>query len=218
MILEEQGMEIDKLFPKQNRKSTIDNILEGVLDLWNRQITEDFEDEIYEMGFSLDAIKIIKETYVRAFEFNDFNSYLKSIIKEKYQGMTHDNEAEKYLAAVLTQHFNEFIGQFGVNELELEVFENVKTLQPQLNTYILQYLTKRVTPDESIIVELFDKLGDESLSVRDTNAMVDGFNNYLNKLKIAMLSNCGFVHYDIEQNNELFQLVQTSRSFMFEVD
>ena len=76
--------------------------------------------------------------------------------------------------------------------------------------FIGQYLTERSIPNESNIIELFDRLGEETLMLKDTNALVEGFNNYLNKLKIAMLSNCGFIHYDIDQNNELFQLIQNS--------
>ena len=217
-ILEEQGLQIDKLFPKNKKKSSVDTILEGIIELWENQILDDKKEDFQSMGFSLDTIKIIKETYERAFDFNDFNSFLKSIIKEKYQGISLDNEAEKYLSAVLTHYFNEFISQFGINNLSNETFENVKTLQPQLSLFIGQYLTERSIPNESNIIELFDRLGEETLMLKDTNALVEGFNNYLNKLKIAMLSNCGFIHYDIDQNNELFQLIQTSRNYVFDVD
>jgi hypothetical protein len=143
---------------------------------------------------------------------------LKSVIKEKYQGISLDNEAEKYLAAVLANYFNEFIGKFGINDLELDVFDNVKTLQPQLGVYVEHYLADRVVPHEDVLVDLFDKLGDETLTAKDTNAMVQGYNNYLNQFKIAMLSNCGFVHYDIGQNNELDQLITTARNFNFEIN
>lgn len=217
-ILEEQGMEVDKLFPKQNKASTIDTVLSGIIDLWKNQVSEEATEEFYAMGFTADALKIIREAYERAFEFNDFNAFLKQIIKEKYQGISLDTETEKYLAAVLTQYFNEFIGQFGVNELQLDVFQNVRTLQPQLSLFVEGYLQEKNMPEEDLLVGLFDKLGDDSLSAKDTNALVEGYNGYLNKFKIAMLSNCGFVHYDIEQNNELYQLIQTTRDYAFEID
>ncbi len=217
-ILEEQGLEIDKLFPKQKKTSSIDAILDGILSLWKSQVNEESADEFKKMGFSDDVIKIIREAYERSFEFNDFNSFLKGVIKEKYQGISLDNEAEKYLAAVIANYFNEFIGQFGLNDLELDVFDNVKTLQPQLGVYVEHYVADRVVPHEDVLVDLFDKLGDETLTTKDMNAMIQGYNNYLNQFKIAMLSNCGFVHYDIEQNNELEQLITTARNFNFEIN
>jgi hypothetical protein len=217
-ILEEQGLEMDKLFPKHKKNSSSDSILNGVMTLWQHQINEGAAEEFKRMGFSSDVIKIIREAYERAFEFNDFNSFLKSVIKEKYQGISLDSEAEEYLAAVLSQYFNEFIGQFGVNDLSQDVFDNVETLQPQLKTYVKQFLMPRVTPSSDVLVNLFDKLGEDTLHINDTNAMVEGYNSYLNKFKIAVLSNCGFVHYDIEQNNELNQLIQTAKDFNFEIN
>jgi hypothetical protein len=216
-ILEEQGLEIDKLFPKKKKTSSIDTILDSILNLWQTKINEVSAETFKGMGFSADVIKIVREAYEHSFKFYDFNDFLKKVIKEKYQGISLDSEAEKYLAAVISQYFNEFIGQFGVNELELEVFDHVKTLQPQLGNFVEQYLSERSVPKEENLIELFDKLGEESLSARDTNALVEGYNNYLNKFKVAMLSNCGFVQYDIEQNNELDQLLRTVREYSFEI-
>jgi len=216
-ILEEQGLEIDKLFPKKKKTSSIDTILDSILNLWHTKINEVSAETFKGMGFSADVIKIVREAYEHSFKFYDFNDFLKKVIKEKYQGISLDSEAEKYLAAVISQYFNEFIGQFGVNELELEVFDHVKTLQPQLGNFVEQYLSERSVPKEENLIELFDKLGEESLSARDTNALVEGYNNYLNKFKVAMLSNCGFVQYDIEQNNELDQLLRTVREYSFEI-
>lgn len=217
-ILEEQGLEIDKLFPKQKKNSSSDSILNGIMTFWEQQINEDAAEEFKQMGFSADVIKIIREAYQRAFEFNDFDTFLKSVIKEKYQGISLDSEAEKYLAAVLASYFNEFIGQFGVNDLPQDVFNNVETLQPQLKGYVSQFLTPRAIPSANILVDLFDKLGEDTLQVKDTNAMIEGYNSYLNKFKIAVLSNCGFVHYDIEQNNELNQLIKNAKEFNFEIN
>ena len=216
-ILEEQGLEIDKLFPKKKKTSSIDTILDSILNLWQTKVNEVSAETFKGMGFSADVIKIVREAYEHSFKFYDFNDFLKKVIKEKYQGISLDSEAEKYLAAVISQYFNEFIGQFGVNELELEVFDHVKTLQPQLGNFVEQYLSERSVPKEENLIELFDKLGEESLSARDTNALVEGYNNYLNKFKVAMLSNCGFVQYDIEQNNELDQLLRTVREYSFEI-
>jgi hypothetical protein len=217
-MLEEQGLEIDKLFPKHKKTSSTDAVLEGIMTLWLDQINEQSAEEFKEMSFSSDVIKIIREAYERAFDFNDFGNFMKSIIKEKYQGISLDSEAEKHLAAILAHYFNEFIGQFGVNGLGQDVFDNVKTLQPQLDGYIHQYLTSKSIPSENVLVNLFDKLGEDKINVNDTNAMIDGYNSFLNKFKIAVLSNCGFVHYDIEQNNELNQLIQTAKSYNFEIN
>jgi hypothetical protein len=217
-ILEEQGLEIDKLFPKKKKLSTIDTILDNIIDQWRLQVNDVSASTFKEMGFSADVIKIVREAYEHSFKFYDFTEFLRKVIKEKYQGISLDSEAEKYLAAVISQYFNEFIGQFGVNELQLEVFDNVKTLQPQLGTYIDQYLSDRSVPDEIILIDLFDKLGEDALTARETNALVEGFNNYLNKFKVAMLSNCGFVQYDIDKNNELGLLIKSVKGYSFEIN
>jgi hypothetical protein len=158
----------------------------------------------------------LTDAYLKSLEFNEFDDFIKSVIREKYQGFTLEYEAEKYLSAVIAQYFNEFICQFGIHDLLPETFANVQTLQPQLAQFIEAYLNPAPF-DENSLGAVFNKMGEENLKAQETNAMVEGYNSYLMKFKIAMLSNCGFVHYDVDQNRILADLLEDSQSLTFEI-
>ena len=215
-ILEEQGMTVEGLFPSKRKESPIDTIFNGIIALWSAQIEREMEGKLKAMGFSSTSITILTDAYLKSLEFNEFDDFIKSVIREKYQGFTLEYEAEKYLSAVIAQYFNEFICQFGIHDLLPETFANVQSLQPQLAQFIEAYLNPAPF-DENSLGAVFNKMGDENLKAQETNAMVEGYNSYLMKFKIAMLSNCGFVHYDVDQNRILADLLEDSQSLTFEI-
>ncbi len=48
--------------------------------------------------------------------------------------------------------------------------------------------------------------------------LIDNFNGYITKVKLALLSNCGFVNYDINANNELNILISELNLISFTVE
>lgn len=85
-----------------------------------------------------------------------------------------------------------------------------------LAKFIQNYLAP-ASFDEAKLVDVFNALGNDSIQVQDANAMVEGYNSYLMKFKIAMLSNCGFVNYDVDQNVILEHLLNESGVLNFEI-
>ena len=40
------------------------------------------------------------------------------------------------------------------------------------------------------------------------NPMIENYNKYISMFKVALISNCGFVNYDVNANNELVNILK----------
>ena len=54
-------------------------------------------------------------------------------------------------------------------------------------------------------------------NIHESNALIEGYNYYLSCFKIMMLANCGFVHYNVEENSLLGNLLDRTESLEFEI-
>ena len=67
------------------------------------------------------------------------------------------------------------------------------------------------------LADLYNRLSDDALNIHESNALIEGYNNYLSCFKIMMLANCGFVHYDVQENSLLGNLIDRADSLKFEI-
>jgi len=47
--------------------------------------------------------------------------------------------------------------------------------------------------------------------------MIENYNKYITKLKLSLLSNCGFVTYDVQANNALSGILNNVNALRFEI-
>jgi hypothetical protein len=52
----------------------------------------------------------------------------------------------------------------------------------------------------------------------DFTYMINSYNRFLLKLKLAILSNCGFVNYDVEANDQLSKLLEQMDVLNFNIE
>jgi hypothetical protein len=214
-MLEEQGLDIEILFPK-NKTGSASLIMDGIFDKWRQKTTEPEMQEFVSGGLSEASLEIIRRTFEKTMDRTDFKEFLLGIISQKYQGISLDKHTEEFLAAAVTSYFNEFICQAGMNWLGIEILENVKTLLPQLAVFINNVNAPDAIPVENELVAVFDSFASEGTSEK-LNPLFDGYNSFLSKFKIALLSNCGFVDYDVAQNAVLNDLINKSTNLHFEL-
>jgi hypothetical protein len=208
-VLEEQGLNLDILFPI-DRGAHGSGMVDGLIQLWLEKSSEDKISSFIEQGISYKTIELIRNTLLQTMERNDFKAFLGLEIKERSKGITIARQHEEYLAAFITAAFNEFVSNAGLNWLSKEVILNVKTLLPQLEEFIDGYFEPPSYPVPNDLVSLFDDNNTDLVS-----PMIDGYNSFLSKFKVALLSNCGFSTYDVHQNNLLNSLLERNKVLQF---
>jgi hypothetical protein len=74
-------------------------------------------------------------------------------------------------------------------------------------------------PDRTELKEFFNAEKPAELSsTSDFTYMIKSYNEFLLKIKLAILSNCGFVNYDVEANNQLSKLLEKMEALNFNIE
>ena len=93
--------------------------------------------------------------------------------------------------------------------MSAERLEELKQIASIYNIDLQTVVEEVAIPDKSRLKDFFnaDKTSDSSGSA-DYTYMIGSYNKFLLKLKLAILSNCGFVNYDVEANDQLSKLLE----------
>ena len=87
---------------------------------------------------------------------------------------------------------------------------NYETLISSNNSYV----------NEIVIKNIFDNISNNDVNAIDDglNAMIANYNKWLSKIKIALISNCGFVNYNVVENHELKELIAELEKLNFSIE
>jgi hypothetical protein len=72
--------------------------------------------------------------------------------------------------------------------------------------------------NDQTLIEVFDGLSSiagNTNVLEDMRPMIDNYGNFVTKIKLALLANCGFVNYDLEANAKLGNLLKEIDSLNF---
>ena len=77
--------------------------------------------------------------------------------------------------------------------------------------------------DRNSIKTLFDgNTSDSSTSNENIEKiyepLIKNYNNWMNQIRVALISNCGFVNYDVKANNDLKVLLEEINQISFETN
>ena len=149
------------------------------------------------------------ESIVTTIEHLNLQDFLVSNVEKKTQRLHMGRDAEEYLASLCTNYINDFVINVGFNYMSSERLEELKQIASIYNMNLESVTEEAAIPDKSSLKDFFnaDKTT-ESSSTADFTYMIGSYNRFLLKLKLAILSNCGFVNYDVEANDQLSKLIE----------
>lgn len=213
-FLKEQQIDLDKVL--ENRQlSTAERLVQVVITDWcNRMKFENFQ-SFFEGGLSRSVFDSFTESLMETFEMFRMKEKLVEIFQGKIQTITSKRNVEDYLATVTAAMLNEFVANFGFSFIPKEQMEEIKVLSETfpVNTSILFRETRNIS--ESELQNLFDLEGKGHGNL--ASHLTEGFQAYMQKIKVALLNNCGYVNYDVKANDELIQLIQEIENLEFQI-
>ena len=108
---------------------------------------------------------------------------------------------------------------FGFSLVSSEKVQELELIGEEYNFHAQGVLKpdSDVITDETL-VQVFDGLSSingNSNVLEDMKPMIDNYGNFVTKIKLALLANCGFVNYDLEANAKLGDLLKEIDSLNF---
>jgi hypothetical protein len=214
-FLTEQRIDLNKVFYSRSATSA-ETLTNGLFSIWSAHLSfENFQD-FSEHGLS----QSIHEHFVKLIEqsINELQlpEFLRELVEKKTQGLQVSRESEEFLATVCASYLNDFVVTLGFNFMREEQRSDLVPLAKQYNLDWANLFMETEQPDRKHLATLFGVESERS-SMADQllNPMINQYNQFIIRLKLASLRNCGFVNYDIHENALLGELLSSVKELSF---
>jgi hypothetical protein len=207
-FLKEEELDLRKIFNKKDESSaTI--LVDKVFELWSENLRLENFELLLANGLTKNTILEIKELIISTMKHLKLQTMLTGFVETKTHGIEIDRDSEEYMAAVCTNYFNDFVVNIGLNFMSKKMIDDVRSYSEGLNKEIDELIKPKPEPTEEDLIKLFDFHGssEEAGSQVSFNPMIESYNDFITKIKVALLSNCGFVDYNIIANNQLKTII-----------
>ena len=187
-------------------------LVDLILDHWKTKLDLEGFEYYFEMGLEKNAMVLLIENLFETFQTLDIRNELIELFEQKTRLISAPSDTEEYLAAIITEFINDFISNFGFNFMKEERIQEVMKIAHDYNQD-LGLITKEGTQDKAeVLLAIYDKM-----ETRDALAppLIENFQLFILKLKLAMLSNCGFANYNVASNSQLNEMIQKLNTFNF---
>lgn len=215
-FLIERKIDYDQVFSNQV-KTTATKLLNGLFELWLVRFDFKFFTEFESQGLTRKAFEDLRESMLTTIDSMGLKEQLLSIIQNKTRNVQFGRSTEEYLSAVSTSFINDFVTNFGFSLVSSEKVSELELISEEYGFKAQGALKpdKTLVTDE-VLMEVFDGLSNSGANfLEDMRPMIDNYGNYVTKIKLALLANCGFVNYNIEDNSKLGDLITKVDSLNF---
>ncbi len=217
-FLQDNGINLDKLFGSKVNTSA-SSLVSGLFEKWKNSIQYEQFRELISAGLTRNTFDFLLETIITTIEHLNLQEFLVTNVEKKTQRLHMGRDAEEYLASLCANYINDFVINVGFNYMSSDRLDELKQIAAMYNIS-LQLVTEEANlPDKSALKDFFnaDKTT-ESSGMADFTYMINSYNRFLLKLKLAILSNCGFVNYDVEANDQLSKLLEQMDVLNFNIE
>ena len=217
-FLEDSGIDIDKLFGGKVSTSG-SSLVAGIFEKWKSNIQFEHFTELISAGLSRNTFDHLIDTLVTTIEHLNLQEFLTTHVEKKTQRLQMGRDSEEYLASLCTNYINDFLVNVGFNYMSQDRLEELKFIAGQYNINIHLLTDIQPLPDKLEMKEFFNaERPAEASAVADFTYMIESYNKFLLKMKLAILSNCGFVNYDVQANNHLSKLLEKMDALNFNLE
>ncbi|PWL32666.1 MAG: hypothetical protein DCO96_03725 [Fluviicola sp. XM-24bin1] len=212
--LDKNDFDLDEVL--ENRVYTsATKLVDSLIDLWKSKMAADNFEEFTLLGMEKRRITEFGDYLVETFESLHIRDELVEIYEQKTRLINSPASTQEYLSAISTNYFNDFVSNFGFNFMSKnrldELFDLCKEYDEDVD--LLKYPGRTV--DQNELLSIYDT--GETRKEDSVNPLVDNFRLYLLKMKLAMISNCGFSNYNVEENEKLSTIVNGLDQISFEL-
>jgi len=212
--LKEHGYDLTKAFEnKFNTSATA--LVEKILNLWKEKFNHEKLQVYFDNGLTKSVFDIYFDALFETFQNLEVQQLLVKLVEQKTKRLQLGRDAEEYLASVSTHIINDFVTNFGFNYFDNNRLIEIKTVCDEMKVDVSFLFDSEMDDDLPELESLFVPL--ES-GKAEFNPVVENFNKYVLKIKLALISNCGNASFNIEENNKLGEIISKCEKLEFKID
>jgi hypothetical protein len=204
--LADKGLNLDEIF--ENRVLTSASILvDSILNLWKEKMQLDNFNDLFKLGLEQKMLSKFVEELAVTFDSLRVRDELISIFENKTKLLYIPQDTEEYLASLITFYINDFVANFGFNFIREDKKLNLVELGRTYKIDVDSLNSSNALDDENSLKKVYDY--SDSVS-GFPSPLISNASQYFTKMKLAMISNCGFANYDVKANQELKNIIDTA--------
>jgi hypothetical protein len=192
-------------------------LVDGVITIWKSGLDPQNFKEFQNKGLEVNTIRLINENLLRTFDLFEVRKDLIRIFEKKTRLMRVSNDTDEYLASIISSYINDFVSNFGFNFMSDERKIQVISLASDFRIDTSYVSGNRVHPNESEIKHVFDE-DDSSNNLVITYPVVEHYQTFLCKVRLILLSNCGFRNFNIAENDRLKEIFTSIETLQFSAE
>jgi hypothetical protein len=212
--LNSHQMDLDKAL-ENKVVSSATKLVDAVIELWKSKLTAAHFESFLNLGMEANTFDSLIENLMTTFNVLNVRHELIKIFEQKTRMVFSPMDTEEYLASISTAYINDFVSNFGYNFMQ---HERISELEEICTSYRIDLTALNERPvnsrAEGSLIQIYDANHNDSVE----NPLISNFNAYIVKIKLALLSNCGLVNYDVNANNELISLIGQLENVNFSVE
>jgi hypothetical protein len=196
-FLEKNKIKEEHFFNKKNQKSKSEFYTDLVLEYWINKINKESNyGNLIDYGFDYSLISLISEHYIKIIEVRNIRNKIIYILEEVISNIESNRGIEEFLAEVFTIIINEIVFSLDINYLNDEEIAELKLLNVDVSE-----IKKSDLVHENDIQILIENIDNKEITIHDL--LLKKYNHWFKLLRISLLTNCGFVNFDVIANDEL---------------
>ncbi len=206
--LNENKIDLDSALENRVRTSAT-RLVDGLIEQWKIKLGEANFTDLFNKGLKHDTHTKLITNLIITFDSLQLREQLIRIFEQKTRMVSLARDTEEYLAAYFTGNINDFVCTFGFNFMQDARKSELIAIGEQYDEGISKKLVEEQMPVSNADLKvIYD-------SPSQTQPLHENFMLYLVKMRLALLSNCGFKNYDINANDQLKKIIDSIEKLDF---
>lgn len=212
-FLNMQGIDLDKVLENRT-KTASEKLVDLIVDHWKAKLSWENFQVFFQAGLTKSVFEVYTENLVKTFSLLHLETQMVELFRKKIHVVKYSRESEEYLASVSTALLNEFVTNFGYTFINVDKLNEIEELKQDFPIDFAILRNENLGVSEKELKDLFDGMGNKLSN--SSSQLSDAFRLYIQKIKVVLLSNCGFVNFDIQSNTLLNDLVNRMEQLNFD--
>lgn len=212
--LKEKGIDL-KVATENRIFTSASKLVDMVMDHWKSNLDLKEFNNYIEEGLDKSFLNYLIANLLETFDRLNVRDELISLFEKKTKLIHAPSDTEEYLASIITEYINDFVSNFGFNFMKDDRIDEVTKIARIFNQDLSLLFRDSNENKQKVLVDIYDKMD----TIHNLPPpLINNFRLFVLKMKLAMLSNCGFVNYNVEENEKLRLLLEKLKNMNFKLN